>query len=77
MRAMEKVPMDNYITQVGSAYFEKFPSIFFKMFCSMFDKHIVSHWHDVKHLVYIIGSTPSLWQKYSSNYSMQLLWQTT
>jgi hypothetical protein len=37
MRALEKAPMDNNIIQGRSAYFEKFPSIFFTAFCSMFD----------------------------------------
>jgi hypothetical protein len=60
MQALEKEPVDNNITGARSAYFEKFPSIFFEMFCSMFNKHIVSHWRDKKHLVYMIGSTPSL-----------------
>ena len=60
MKALEKVPLDNDVTQAGSAYFEKFPSIFFETICSMFDKHIVSHWRNKKHLVYMIGGTPSL-----------------
>ena len=60
MRALEKVPVDDNITRARSAYFEKFPSVFFEMFHSMFDKHIVSHWRDEKHLVYMIGGTPSL-----------------
>ncbi len=52
--------MDNDITRAGSAYFEKFPSVFFETFFSIFDKNIVSHWCNEKHLVYMIGSTLSL-----------------
>ena len=54
------VPVDDDIIRTRSAYFEKFPSVFFDKFRSMFDKHILSHWRDEKHLVYMIGGTPSL-----------------
>jgi hypothetical protein len=60
MRVLEKVPMDNNITRARNAYFEKFPTMLFKTFCFMFDKHIVFHWHNEKHLVCVICSTPSL-----------------
>jgi hypothetical protein len=46
MQVLEKVPVDDDITQAGSPYFEKFLSVFFERFCSMFDKHIVSLWCD-------------------------------
>jgi hypothetical protein len=61
IRAPEKVPKGNNITQSGSAHFENFPSIFFETFCSiLFNNSIVLLWHDEKHLVYIISGTLSL-----------------
>ena len=61
MAVLSKIPTDADVHQGCSAFFEKFPDVFFTNFRAHFDKHIVSHcWHDNMHLPYLIGGTPSL-----------------
>jgi hypothetical protein len=58
-KAVEKVPQNYDVKKGGSAYFERFPKIFVNQFRFYFDKHILSHWTDEKHLVYMIaGHSP-------------------
>ena len=50
MSALSKILTDHDVHRGGSAFFEKFPDVFFTNFRSHFDKHIESHWRDNMHL---------------------------
>jgi hypothetical protein len=60
MKAVAVVPQNDGVSKAGSAYFQKFPEVFFGTFRHLFDKHITSRWTDNQHLCYAIAGSPDI-----------------
>eukprot|EP00956_Cyclotella_meneghiniana_P021702 scaffold39809_cov88-Cyclotella_meneghiniana.AAC.1 len=59
-RAVETIPENHNVEAAGSAYFNRYPKLFFNQFRKSLDEHFLSHWKDKTHLPYLIGGTPSI-----------------
>lgn len=59
-RSIESIPENHDVEAAGSAYFNRYPNIFFNQFRKSLDEHFLSHWRDSTHLPYLIGGTPSI-----------------
>ena len=59
-RSVESIPENHDVEAAGSAYFNRYPNIFFNQFRKSLDEHFLSHWRDSTHLPYLIGGTPSI-----------------